>query len=83
MASATELRTRIADLSSTIEHQKQILKDLENSRSDARRDLNSLLDPMARMPLEILSDIFMQCLPVTPRPDASTDGAPWCMPYME
>ncbi|KAJ7133519.1 hypothetical protein C8R44DRAFT_977643 [Mycena epipterygia] len=68
MASATQLRTHIADLSSAIDRQKQVLRDLEQKRSDARRDLNSLLDPMARLPLEISSDIFMHCL-TTSEPD--------------
>ncbi|KAJ7133412.1 hypothetical protein C8R44DRAFT_611217, partial [Mycena epipterygia] len=71
MTSATELRARIADLSSTIKRQKQILKDLEKNRSDARRDLNAVLDPMARLPLEVSSDIFTLCLPIIPRPDSS------------
>ncbi|KAJ7671931.1 hypothetical protein B0H17DRAFT_947972, partial [Mycena rosella] len=33
------------------------------AKSDAQSDLNSVLDPMARLPLEISSDIFMRCLP--------------------
>ncbi|KAF7377799.1 F-box domain-containing protein [Mycena sanguinolenta] len=65
---ATLLRARIAELSLAIETQKQILRDLEKSRSDARRDLNATLDPMARLPVEISSDIFARCLPDSPRP---------------
>ncbi|KAJ7133554.1 hypothetical protein C8R44DRAFT_900176 [Mycena epipterygia] len=70
MASATQLRTHIADLSSAIDLQKQVLRDLEQKRSDTRRELNDILDPMARLPLEISSDIFMHCL-TTSEPDPS------------
>ncbi|KAJ6529196.1 hypothetical protein DFH09DRAFT_1412421 [Mycena vulgaris] len=34
--------------------------------------LNAILDPMARLPLEISSDIIMQCLPAIPRADPLT-----------
>ncbi|KAJ7133518.1 hypothetical protein C8R44DRAFT_664068, partial [Mycena epipterygia] len=71
MGSATQLRTHIADLSSAIHRQKQVLRDLEQKRSDVRRDLNSFLDPMARLPLEVSSDIFMHCLPTPSEPDPS------------
>ncbi|KAJ6453173.1 hypothetical protein C8R45DRAFT_636816 [Mycena sanguinolenta] len=36
--------------------------------SDARRDLNSTLDPVARLPVEISSDIFARCIPDSCRP---------------
>ncbi|KAK7022395.1 F-box domain-containing protein [Favolaschia claudopus] len=54
------LRKRIDDLSSTIraESQEQHIHDLEKEQSEARRQLNSLLDPMARLPLELQSHIF-------------------------
>ncbi|KAF7348076.1 F-box domain-containing protein [Mycena sanguinolenta] len=68
MSSAQSLQARIDELSLAIEHQKQILRDLEKSLSDARRELNAALDPMARLPLEISSEIFVQCLPCSPRP---------------
>ncbi|KAJ7160281.1 hypothetical protein C8R46DRAFT_366441 [Mycena filopes] len=38
------------------------ISDLETKRSEARRELNTLHDPMARLPLEISSEIFMQYL---------------------
>jgi hypothetical protein len=60
MASATAaLRTRI--LRTRIE---------ELGRNNVRRDPNPICDPMARVPLEISSDIFMWCLPDSPRPDS-------------
>ncbi|KAF8215149.1 hypothetical protein K438DRAFT_2008597 [Mycena galopus ATCC 62051] len=64
----TELRKRIEELSVAIERQKEILRDLEVRRSDARRDLNVIYDPMARLPLEISSAIFEGCLP-EPEPE--------------
>ncbi|KAF8215116.1 hypothetical protein K438DRAFT_770648 [Mycena galopus ATCC 62051] len=67
MSHITELRKRIEDLSSAIERQQQILINLEISRSDARRELNAISDPMARLPVELSSIIFEYCLPDTPR----------------
>ncbi|KAJ7133436.1 hypothetical protein C8R44DRAFT_698063 [Mycena epipterygia] len=74
MTSITELRAHISELSFAIDKQKHILIDLEKHKSAAQRDLNAILDPMARLPLEIASDIFMWCLPTTenPRPDPHT-----------
>ncbi|KAJ6523351.1 hypothetical protein B0H19DRAFT_866849, partial [Mycena capillaripes] len=34
------------------------------------RQLNALRDPIARLPLEISSEIFLQCLSENPTPDA-------------
>ncbi|KAJ7621940.1 hypothetical protein DFH06DRAFT_769044 [Mycena polygramma] len=62
MESAAQLRLRIEELSTAIEAQKQVLEDLENTRFKARRDLNSICDPMERLPLEISSGIFMLCV---------------------
>ncbi|KAJ7364845.1 hypothetical protein DFH08DRAFT_278368 [Mycena albidolilacea] len=80
MPSVTELRKRIGELSSAIElcrvsneeHQTQVLRGLEITRSDARRDLNAMCDPVARLPVEISSEIFVCCLPADtdyPRPN--------------
>ncbi|KAJ6453154.1 hypothetical protein C8R45DRAFT_847260, partial [Mycena sanguinolenta] len=74
MSSATILRARIDELSRAIEHQKRILRNLEKLRSDVRCDLNATLDPMARLPFDISSDIFALCLPDAPRPHS--DEAP-------
>ncbi|KAK7022437.1 hypothetical protein R3P38DRAFT_2780461 [Favolaschia claudopus] len=49
---ASKLRTHIDELSSNI-------SDLINQRVQARRELNHLLDPMARLPLELQSHIFL------------------------
>ncbi|KAJ7160300.1 hypothetical protein C8R46DRAFT_1107698 [Mycena filopes] len=66
------LRARIDKLSATIETHKQILRTLESSRSDARRELNAILDPMARLPLEIASEILLDAIsnPPVPHPSA-------------
>ncbi|KAF7348095.1 F-box domain-containing protein [Mycena sanguinolenta] len=65
---SSALQARIDELSLAIERQKQVLLDLEKSRSHARCELNAILDPMARLPVEISSDIFVWCLPDSPRP---------------
>ncbi|KAK7022446.1 hypothetical protein R3P38DRAFT_2961000 [Favolaschia claudopus] len=54
-----ELQDRIEQLSSTIGTVKQLLHDLEEQRIQARRRLNSLRDPMARLPLELQLQIFL------------------------
>ncbi|KAJ7140149.1 hypothetical protein C8R46DRAFT_602837 [Mycena filopes] len=53
MSSLDALNARIQQLSVAI-------SDLEIQRSSARRKLNILRDPMARLPLEISSEIFIQ-----------------------
>ncbi|KAJ7682420.1 hypothetical protein DFH06DRAFT_1464142 [Mycena polygramma] len=66
-----ELRVRIDALSSKITVQMELLKHLEHEKSLAQRELNAVLDPVARLPPEISSEIFLQCLPSrTPMPSA-------------
>ncbi|KAJ7621971.1 hypothetical protein DFH06DRAFT_769520 [Mycena polygramma] len=72
MSCTTELRARIAELSSAIDLQKRILLDLEATRANARRELNAICDPMARLPFEISSDIFTLCLPDLPQIERGT-----------
>ncbi|KAJ6525106.1 hypothetical protein DFH09DRAFT_936997, partial [Mycena vulgaris] len=69
--SAEELELRIDKLSADIIQQKEVLKQLESSKSAAQRQLNAIRDPVARLPLEISSDILIQCLPVRPGPNTS------------
>ncbi|KAJ7858978.1 hypothetical protein B0H13DRAFT_2075542 [Mycena leptocephala] len=76
MKSVPELRTHIDELSSAIDAQMRILRDLENKRSKAQSELNSILDPMAKLPVEVSSDIFLLCISDTPRPD------PYCAPML-
>ncbi|KAJ7509516.1 hypothetical protein B0H11DRAFT_1251459 [Mycena galericulata] len=66
--SVHELESRIEKLSADIARQKEILTDLEKSKSLVQRQLNAVRDPMARLPLEISSEIFVRCLPPFPQP---------------
>ncbi|KAJ7233773.1 hypothetical protein C8J57DRAFT_160750 [Mycena rebaudengoi] len=58
------LRARLADISTSITRQRKVLEDLERGRADIQRQLNCLLDPIARLPVEISSEIFIHCLAV-------------------
>ncbi|KAJ7456754.1 hypothetical protein B0H11DRAFT_2065325 [Mycena galericulata] len=64
MASITvaKLRSRIEEISSAVDRQKAVLRDLENQRSAIQEELNSILDPISRLPLEISSHILTCCL---------------------
>ncbi|KAJ7609617.1 hypothetical protein FB45DRAFT_943864 [Roridomyces roridus] len=72
--SIQDLEARIEELSSDIERQREILRKLEHDRSLVQRQLNAARDPVAQLPLEISSEIFLQCLPPQPIPEA--DQAP-------
>ncbi|KAJ6477621.1 hypothetical protein C8R45DRAFT_1076862 [Mycena sanguinolenta] len=60
--SVEELRARIVTLGSEIELQIKLLKKLESDKIRALRQLNAALDPVARLPLEISSEIFSHSL---------------------
>ncbi|KAJ7641577.1 hypothetical protein FB45DRAFT_359593 [Roridomyces roridus] len=60
--SAQELLARIEEM----ERQTGDPKQLEHNRVLLRRQLNALRDPVTRLPLEIASEIFVQCLPLEP-----------------
>ncbi|KAJ7745197.1 hypothetical protein DFH07DRAFT_833809 [Mycena maculata] len=66
---ADAVRTRIEEISSAIARQKEILRSLEIQKSAAHGELkfNAIRDPMSRLPLEISSEIFAQCLPARPK----------------
>ncbi|KAJ7682419.1 hypothetical protein DFH06DRAFT_1464141 [Mycena polygramma] len=74
MAGLEELRARIEALSSKIAVQRELLKNLEREKSLAQRQLNGLLDPIARLPLEISSEIFLQTLPSIPKRPGARKG---------
>ncbi|KAJ7645956.1 hypothetical protein DFH06DRAFT_580636 [Mycena polygramma] len=76
MLSVTDLLTQIEELSSAIDVQKQVLKKLNAKRIDAWRNLNALRDPISRLPLELSSEIFVCCLPDSPRPDFGNTVTP-------
>ncbi|KAJ7682405.1 hypothetical protein DFH06DRAFT_1160988 [Mycena polygramma] len=66
MDGVPDLRARIAAISTQISVQKEVLKELERDKSLVQRQLNAALDPVARLPLEISSEIFLQTLPSIP-----------------
>ncbi|KAJ7774996.1 hypothetical protein B0H16DRAFT_82574 [Mycena metata] len=72
--SIKDLETRIEALSIEIERQKEVLNQLQRSKTAAQRELNTLRDPIAHLPLEISSEIFLQCLP--PYAGPTPDDAP-------
>ncbi|KAJ6510685.1 hypothetical protein C8R45DRAFT_964871 [Mycena sanguinolenta] len=59
--SAEELRARIEEISAEIEVHKKLLLELEHDVRIVKRQLNAMVDPVARLPYEISSDIFLQC----------------------
>ncbi|KAJ7613913.1 hypothetical protein FB45DRAFT_258490 [Roridomyces roridus] len=61
--SISELEARIEGFSTEIERHKEVLSELERSKSHAQRQLNALRDPLARIPVEISSEIFLHCVP--------------------
>ncbi|KAJ7149454.1 hypothetical protein C8R43DRAFT_1007175 [Mycena crocata] len=74
MASVASLRIRIEEISSNITRHEQALKDLENTRSELQRQLNAIVDPITRLPVELTSEIFLCCISQSklfePHPDA-------------
>ncbi|KAJ7457906.1 hypothetical protein B0H11DRAFT_202804 [Mycena galericulata] len=68
--SVKELKARIKKITADIEQQKEVLKKLEHSKSLVQRQLNNARDPVARLPPEISSEIFTQCLPLLAEPGA-------------
>ncbi|KAJ6558235.1 hypothetical protein B0H19DRAFT_1235166 [Mycena capillaripes] len=62
MTGVQELRVRIERLSTEINLQRDvtILKQLEQDKIIVQRQLNAVLDPVARLPIEISSDIFLR-----------------------
>ncbi|KAJ7613018.1 hypothetical protein FB45DRAFT_938773 [Roridomyces roridus] len=63
MPSEEQVRARIETLTAAIEQQKQVLKDLEEQRCAAQSELNTIIAPIARLPVEISTDILLQSLP--------------------
>ncbi|KAJ7641731.1 hypothetical protein FB45DRAFT_1125755 [Roridomyces roridus] len=57
---AVALQGQIDQASADIGRQKEVLKKLERNKSLLQRQLNDLRDPIARLPLEISSEIFIQ-----------------------
>ncbi|KAJ7607949.1 hypothetical protein FB45DRAFT_1130723 [Roridomyces roridus] len=66
MSSAGELWTRIELLAADILCHTDDPKSTEQQLSITRSQLNAILDPIGRLPLEISSDIFLHYLPTPP-----------------
>ncbi|KAJ7133439.1 hypothetical protein C8R44DRAFT_772426 [Mycena epipterygia] len=63
--SEDDLRTRLAVLSAAINRQNEG-PSLQQIQSHIQSEPNNLLDPMANLPPELSSDIFLRCLPTAP-----------------
>jgi hypothetical protein len=63
MASIQELHEHILKLSTKINLKQEIVRKLERDKSLLQQQLNTILDPVARLPLKISSEIFLQSLP--------------------
>ncbi|KAJ6463979.1 hypothetical protein C8R45DRAFT_505490 [Mycena sanguinolenta] len=66
--SVEELQARIAELSVEIQTQKEVLRRLEESKWAAQRELHAIHVPIAVLPYELSSKIFLRCLPSSPSP---------------
>ncbi|KAF7361508.1 hypothetical protein MSAN_01184400 [Mycena sanguinolenta] len=64
--SAEEFRARILELDTKIDFHKELLKKLHNDKS-LQRQPNVVHDPIARLLLEISSQIFLQSLSPLPK----------------
>ncbi|KAJ7640389.1 hypothetical protein DFH06DRAFT_1052811, partial [Mycena polygramma] len=76
MSGVEKLRARVAELSTAIHLQKEVLKNLEKDKSLVQAELNAALDPVARLPPEISSEIFLQSLPCFLERKPSVQDAP-------
>ncbi|KAJ7472189.1 hypothetical protein FB451DRAFT_1036791, partial [Mycena latifolia] len=66
--SVPELQARLDEVSADIDRQKEVLRKLECSKSGLQSQINAVHDPVAKLPLEISSEIFILCLPFPPKP---------------
>ncbi|KAK7037874.1 F-box domain-containing protein [Favolaschia claudopus] len=68
--SIEEIEARISKFTADIELQTEVLRQLHQLKSAALRELNDIRDPFSRLPLELSSQIFQNCLPDgPPQPD--------------
>ncbi|KAF7361443.1 hypothetical protein MSAN_01177400 [Mycena sanguinolenta] len=76
----TELKEKKAELNEIHRPPKELLNELERDKILAQRQLNNVLnlDPIAHLPLEISSEIFLLCLDPFPMPGA----LPHCVPRL-
>ncbi|KAJ7457919.1 hypothetical protein B0H11DRAFT_2199517 [Mycena galericulata] len=64
-----KIQALIEGISADIERQEEVLRQ-RDSKCAAQRRLNAIRDPVARLPLEISSSIFVTCLDWFPKPGA-------------
>ncbi|KAJ7605419.1 hypothetical protein FB45DRAFT_809140, partial [Roridomyces roridus] len=68
--SAQAIEAQIDQISLEIERRTEVfmaeMSKLESSKRLLQRQLNAVRDPIARLPLEISSEIFLLCLPLRP-----------------
>ncbi|KAJ7160284.1 hypothetical protein C8R46DRAFT_1107625 [Mycena filopes] len=64
MSRVSNLRARVEELSLAILRQKELLSGLEYARIEIYRQINEIVDPISRLPLELSSSIFELTLPV-------------------
>ncbi|KAJ7649881.1 hypothetical protein FB45DRAFT_886267 [Roridomyces roridus] len=68
--SELELEALIATVSADIERQTEVLRGLHREKSHLLRQLNAMRDPIAKLPLEIAAEIFLQCIDIDlPKPE--------------
>ncbi|KAK7022411.1 hypothetical protein R3P38DRAFT_3271178 [Favolaschia claudopus] len=75
-AFVANLREHIYELTDTIRFQERLLCDLKGEHRRSRKQLNSFLDPMARLPVELVSEIFTLCVCGVSRPRINCCEAP-------
>ncbi|KAJ7605417.1 hypothetical protein FB45DRAFT_1042382 [Roridomyces roridus] len=65
--SAKAIESQIEQISVEMERRKELfmaeMRELESRKSLLLQQLNAVRDPIARLPLEVSSEIFLQCLP--------------------
>ncbi|KAJ7649922.1 hypothetical protein FB45DRAFT_1017347 [Roridomyces roridus] len=57
------IEAQITQISLKIQRQRDVLRNLESNKSLLQQQLNAVRDPIARLPVKITSEIFLQCLP--------------------
>ncbi|KAJ7368767.1 hypothetical protein DFH08DRAFT_32833 [Mycena albidolilacea] len=63
MSIAAALRAQVSDLNSAISRQERILDDMRTRLQDLQSQLESIAYPIFTLPPELVSEIFIHCLP--------------------
>ncbi|KAJ7223922.1 hypothetical protein C8J57DRAFT_1390956 [Mycena rebaudengoi] len=67
--SVADLRVQLAEVDGLITQHRLLLEELEERRTSIRLQLDRVLYPVLTLPLDITSEIFIQCLPEPPALD--------------